>query len=80
MARLRVSLSAVEGLTSYVRASREFGGGAGPERSAYQFTLTDENFDELREWSDKIVKTLSAVPQLAEVSSDRTATRRRGRG
>jgi multidrug efflux pump len=74
MARLRLSLSQVEGLTSYVRASREFGGGAGPERSAYQFALTDENFDELREWSDRIVKKLSATSQLTEVSSDRNAT------
>ena len=41
-----------------------------PRNAAYQYTLQGSTFDELNEWTPKLVAALQAVPDLADVSSD----------
>lgn len=71
MARLRTSLAKVHGLSTYMRAAREFQNGGRSGKSAFQFTLLDQNVDELEMWATKITERLKRAPELIDVSTDR---------
>jgi multidrug efflux pump len=68
--RLRSPLSAVAGATLFLQSIGDLGAGGRSGNAAYQYTLVGSTFDELNEWTPKLVAALQALPVLADVSSD----------
>jgi multidrug efflux pump len=68
--RLRGELAAVPGATLFLQAVGDLGGGGRSSNAQYQYTLQGSSFEELNEWTPKIVAALQAVPTLADVSGD----------
>jgi multidrug efflux pump len=67
---LRGELAAVAGATLFLQSVGDLGAGGRSGNAAYQYTLQGSTFDELNEWTPKLVAALQAVPELADVSSD----------
>ena len=68
--RLRGDLAAVAGATLFLQSVGDLGAGGRSGNAHYQYTLQGSSFEELNEWTPKIVAALQAVPALADVSSD----------
>jgi multidrug efflux pump len=68
--RLRGELAAVAGATLFLQSIGDLGAGGRSGDAAYQYTLQGSTFDELNEWTPKLVAALQAVPDLADVGSD----------
>jgi len=69
--RLRPKLRAVTGVSAYLQAAQDFGGGGGRSaNSEYQYTLLGDDLPELRSWSEKIRRALVGVPELTDVDTD----------
>jgi multidrug efflux pump len=68
--RLRSALAAVPGATLFLQAVGDLGPGGRSSNAQYQYTLQGSTFEELNEWTAKIVAALQTVPTLADVSSD----------
>jgi len=73
IARLRKALTAVPGIRVFMIPMQDLQAGGRVGKSPYQFTLWDQDLDELLEWSPKIVDALSKLPELVDVSADRQA-------
>ena len=58
------------GATLFLQAVGDLGGGGRSSNAQYQYTLQGSTFEELDEWTPKIVAALQTVPNLADVSSD----------
>ena len=71
--RLRRSFGKIPGISVSLRPSQDLRSGGRDSKAQYQYTLSDMSLDELDEWHDKILKRLEALPELADVSSDRQA-------
>jgi multidrug efflux pump len=67
---LRNELAAVPGATLFLQAVGDLGGGGRSSNAQYQYTLQGSSFEELDEWTPKIVAALQPVADLADVSSD----------
>src|SRR5882757_8154609 len=71
MARLRPKLSQVQGVSSFLQAVQDIGGGGGRAANAqYQYTLLGDDLIELRTWSQKLRAALQDTPELTDVDSD----------
>jgi multidrug efflux pump len=70
ISQLRSELAAVPGATLFLQAVGDLGGGGRSSNAQYQYTLQGSTFEELDEWTPKIVAALQTVPTLADVSSD----------
>ena len=70
-ARLRRTLSGIEGLNVWFFTARDIRAGARMGRSQYQFTFWSPDFEALYAWVPKVVDRLSTVPGLTDVSTDR---------
>jgi len=68
--QLRGELAAVPGATLFLQAVGDLGAGGRSSNAQYQYTLQGSSFQELDEWTPKIVAALQAAPNLADVSSD----------
>ncbi len=68
--RLRGELAAVAGATLFLQSVGDLGAGGRSGNAAYQYTLQGSTFDELNEWTPKLVAALQALPDLTDVSSD----------
>src|SRR5882757_3460816 len=68
--RLRGELAAVAGATLFLQSIGDLGAGGRSGNAAYQYTLQGSTFDELNEWTPKLVAALQAEQVLADVSSD----------
>jgi multidrug efflux pump len=68
--RLRTALTAVPGATLFLQAVGDLGGGGRSGAAQYQYTLQGPSFEELDEWTPKIVAALQTDPTLADVTSD----------
>ena len=68
--RLRGELSAVAGATLFLQSIGDLGAGGRSGNAAYQYTLQGSTFEELNEWTPKLVTALQALPDLADVSTD----------
>jgi multidrug efflux pump len=69
--RLRPQLAAVPGVSTYLQAVQDFGGGGGRgANSEYQYTLLADDLSELRHWSLLLRRALQNVPQVTDVDSD----------
>ena len=68
--RLRGELSAVAGATLFLQSIGDLGAGGRSGNATYQYTLQGSTFDELNEWTPKLVAALQSDAALADVSSD----------
>jgi multidrug efflux pump len=68
--RLRGELAAVAGATLFLQSIGDLGAGGRSGNAAYQYTLQGSTFEELTEWTPKLVAALQSVPVLTDVSSD----------
>jgi multidrug efflux pump len=67
---LRGKLAAVAGATLFLQSVGDLGAGGRSGNAAYQYTLQGSTFDELNEWTPKLVAALQSVPELSDVSTD----------
>jgi multidrug efflux pump len=71
IARLRPKLARVQGVSSYLQAVQDIGGGGGRSaNSQYQYTLLGDDLVELRTWSQKLRMALQDMPELTDVDTD----------
>jgi multidrug efflux pump len=68
--QLRGELAAVAGATLFLQSVGDLGAGGRSGNAAYQYTLQGSTFDELNEWTPKLVAALQSVPELSDVSTD----------
>jgi len=68
--RLRGELAAVAGATLFLQSIGDLGAGGRSANAAYQYTLQGSTFEELNEWTPKLVAALQTLPFLTDVSSD----------
>ncbi|MGD0789395.1 MAG: multidrug efflux RND transporter permease subunit [Terracidiphilus sp.] len=68
--RLRKKLTSVPGATLYLQVQQEFQIGGRGAAAQYQYTLSDENLNELNAWAPQLLARMRTMPELADVSSD----------
>ncbi|HTO61164.1 MAG TPA: efflux RND transporter permease subunit, partial [Bradyrhizobium sp.] len=68
--RLRGELAAVAGATLFLQSVGDLGAGGRSGNAAYQYTLQGATFEELNEWTPKLVAALQGSKLFADVSSD----------
>jgi multidrug efflux pump len=68
--RLRGELAAVAGANLFLQSVGDLGAGGRSGNAAYQYTLQGLTFDELNEWTPKLVAALQTDARLTDVSSD----------
>ncbi|KJC47127.1 nodulation protein [Bradyrhizobium sp. LTSP885] len=68
--RLRDPLAVVAGATLFLQSIGDLGAGGRSGNAAYQYTLQGSTFEELNEWTPKLVAALQKEPTLADVNSD----------
>jgi multidrug efflux pump len=70
IARLRRQTSGVPGATLSLQNSQDVRIGGRQGNAQYQYTLQGPSFDSLSVWGPKLLERLSAVPEIADVTSD----------
>ena len=71
IARLRPQLNKVQGVSAFLQAVQDIGGGGGrSSNSQYQYTLLGDDLAELRTWSQKLRTALQDMPELTDVDTD----------
>jgi multidrug efflux pump len=70
VARLRGKLSSVPGAILYLQANQDIQVGGRGGAAQYQYTLSDENLDELNSWSPLLLARAKSMPELRDVSTD----------
>jgi multidrug efflux pump len=68
--RLRNRLTGVPGAVTFLQVQQEFQIGGRGAAAQYQYTLSDENLDELNVWAPQLLQRMMAMPELRDVSSD----------
>ncbi len=68
--RLRPKLAAVPGATLYLQGVQDIRVGGRLSNALYQFTLQDDDLDELNTWAPRMLARLQKMPELVDVSSD----------
>jgi multidrug efflux pump len=70
VAGLRRRLSSVPGAVLYLQAQQDIQIGGRGSAAQYQYTLSDENLNELNTWAPQLQARMRQMPELADVSSD----------
>ena len=70
IARLRVKTSGVPGATMFLQNSQDVRIGGRQGNAQYQYTLQAPDFQSLAEWGPRVLRRLSELPEIADVSSD----------
>ncbi len=70
MARLRPKLAGVPGASLYLQAVQDIRVGGRLSNALFQFTLQDDDLDELSRWAPRMLRKLQTLPALTDVSSD----------
>jgi multidrug efflux pump len=68
--RLRRKLTSVPGATLFLQANQDIQVGGRGSDSQYQYTLSDENLNELNTWAPQLQARMRAMPELRDVSTD----------
>ncbi len=68
--RLRNRLTGVPGAVTFLQVQQEFQIGGRFSAAQYQYTLSDENLNELNTWAPQLEQRMMAMQQLRDVSSD----------
>ena len=70
IARLRPKLAHVTGVSTFLQAVQDIGGGGRSANSEYQYTLLGDDLSELRVWSQKLRQAMQDMPEVTDVDSD----------
>jgi multidrug efflux pump len=71
IARLRPKLARVAGVSAFLQAVQDIGGGGGRSaNSQYQYSLLGDDLSELRTWSQKLRLALQDMPEITDVDTD----------
>jgi multidrug efflux pump len=70
LARLRRKTSGMPGATMFLQNSQDVRIGGRQGNAQYQYTLQGPDFASLETWGPKVLQRLSALPEIADVSSD----------
>jgi multidrug efflux pump len=68
--RLRRQLTSVPGATLFLQANQDIQIGGRGSDAQYQYTLSDENLNELNYWAPQLQARMRAMPELRDVSTD----------
>jgi multidrug efflux pump len=68
--RLRSKLSSVPGAVLYLQVFQELQVGGRGSAAQYQYTLSDENLEELNTWAPRLEARAKTMPELRDVSTD----------
>jgi len=68
--RLRGKLTSVAGATTFLQVQQDLQIGGRGSAAQYQYTLSDENLNELNTWAPQLEERLRAMPELRDVSTD----------
>jgi multidrug efflux pump len=68
--RLRTKLTSVPGAVLSLVPQQDIQIGGRGSDAQYQFTLSDENLNELNTWAPQLLSRMRALPELRDVSSD----------
>ena len=68
--RLRRKLTSVPGAVLYLQANQDIQVGGRGSAAQYQYTLSDENLNELNSWAPQLQARMRSMPQLTDVSTD----------
>jgi multidrug efflux pump len=67
---LRRKLTSVPGATLFLQSQQDIQVGGRGSDAQYQYTLSDENLNELNTWSPQLLARMRTMPQLRDVSTD----------
>ncbi len=68
--RLRRKLTSVPGAALFLQTQQEFQLGGRGADAQYQYTLSDENLDELNQWAPQLMAKMRGLKELRDVSTD----------
>jgi multidrug efflux pump len=68
--RLRRKLTSVPGATLFLQVQQEFQSGGRGADAQYQYTLSDENLNELNSWAPQLLARMKKMPELRDASTD----------
>ncbi|HTB98047.1 MAG TPA: efflux RND transporter permease subunit [Terracidiphilus sp.] len=68
--RLRNKLTSVPGATLFLQVQQEFQIGGRGSDAQYQYTLSDENLNELNSWAPQLLARMRSMPELRDASTD----------
>jgi multidrug efflux pump subunit AcrB len=63
-------MAPIGGIKLYLQPAQDVSVGARLSRTLYQYTLQDNNSDELNQWAPKILDKMRQIPLLTDVTSD----------
>ncbi len=72
IARMTRRFNSVTGASLFLNAVQDVRAGGRQSNATYQYTLTGDDRDQLRDWAQKLTDALKAQPELTEVNSDQT--------
>jgi hydrophobic/amphiphilic exporter-1 (mainly G- bacteria), HAE1 family len=76
IARLRRATAHIPGISLFLLAQQDVNVGGRLSATQYQYTLQDQNLDELDTWAPRILAKFQSMPQLADVASDQQTNAR----
>ena len=68
--RLRSKLTSVPGATLFLQVQQELQIGGRIADAQYQYTLSDENLEELNHWAPRLLAKMRTMPALRDASTD----------
>jgi hydrophobe/amphiphile efflux-1 (HAE1) family protein len=68
--RLRPQTAKIQGVRLFLQAAQDINVGGRLARSQYQYTIEDNNMDELAQWAPKLEERLRQIPGVVDVGSD----------
>ncbi len=68
--RLRAKLTGVPGAILYLQSQQDIVIGGRGGAAQYQYTLSDENLNELNTWAPQLLARMRKMPELRDVSTD----------
>ena len=68
--RLRRKLTSVPGATLFLQVQQDIQIGGRGSDAQYQYTLSDENLNELNTWAPQLQAKMRSMPELRDVSTD----------
>jgi multidrug efflux pump len=68
--RLRPKLAHIPGVTLFLQASQEIRVGGRSSDAEYQYTLEDQNVQELNDWAPRLLEKMRTMPDLRDASTD----------
>jgi multidrug efflux pump len=68
--RLRRKLTSVPGATLFLQVQQDIQVGGRGSDAQYQYTLSDEDLNELNTWAPQLMARMKSMPELRDVSTD----------